>query len=244
MAIMKGINKMNYSVFFSRIEIGMDIVQDKIKSILPEKPKVVILPWTFPLEIDAERLDNDFFKKGERRYNKYINELKKMGIDEADIKVLNCYKNSKEEIKKSLKESNILFLPGGNPEMLFEKVVHKTEILYDIKYFKGLIIGESAGTELQLKRYFITAKNNYYKYFAFYDGFGIIDDPFYMDVHSTNNKKYLNKLQKVANEKNKDVYAIFDDGVLIYNRETKDIYKFGNVKIFIPIKENHQEKNI
>lgn len=68
---------MNYSVFFSRIELGMDIGLTKIKSILPKNSKVVILPWTFPTELDANLLDNDFFKKGERRYNKYVNELKK-----------------------------------------------------------------------------------------------------------------------------------------------------------------------
>lgn len=226
---------MNYSVFFSRIEIGMDIALTKIKSILPKKPKVVILPWTFPVELDANLLDNDFFKKGERRYNKYVNELKKLGINEENIKVLNCYSDSKEKIKKTLKESNVLLLPGGNPEMLFDKVVHKTEILYEIKYYKGLIIGESAGTELQLKRYFITAKNNYYKYFAFYDGFGVIDDPFYMDVHSINNKNYLNKLKKVSNETGKDVYGIFDDGVLIYDRTSREVFKYGNVKKFTPI---------
>ncbi|MDY4619311.1 MAG: hypothetical protein SO484_04860, partial [Bacilli bacterium] len=84
-------------------------------------------------------------------------------------------------------------------------------------------------------RYFITAKNNYYKYFAFYDGFGVIDDPFYMDVHSINNKNYLNKLKKVSNETGKDVYGIFDDGVLIYDRNAKEIYKYGNVKKFTPI---------
>ena len=214
---------MNYSVFFSRIEIGMDIALTKIKSILPKNPKVVILPWTFPTELDANLLDNDFFKKGERRYNKYVNELKKLGINEENIKVLNCYSDSKEKIKKTLKESNVLLLPGGNPE-----------ILYEIKYYKGLIIGESAGTELQLKRYFITAKNNYYKYFAFYDGFGVIDDPFYMDVHSINNKNYLNKLKKVSNETGKDVYGIFDDGVLIYDRTSKEVFKYGNVIKFTP----------
>ncbi len=42
--------------------------------------------------------------------------------------------------------------------MFFNKVVHDTEILYYIKHYKGIIIGESAGTELQLKRYFITEK--------------------------------------------------------------------------------------
>ena len=120
--------------------------------------------------------------------------------------------------------------------MLFKKVLHDTEIFYDIKYFKGLIIGESAGTELQLKRYFITAKNNFYKYFAFYDGFGILDDPFYIDVHTINNKRYLDSLQKVSNDTQKDVYAIFDDGALIYNRINKTLEIFGNVKKFKPNK--------
>lgn len=219
----------NYSIFFSRIEIGMNNVINEIKKILPQKPRVVILPWTFPVELDAEKLENEFFKKNEKRYNRYINSLKKIGIKEDNITILNCYSDSKEKIKKCLQESNILLLPGGNPEMLFDKVVHQTDSLYEIKYYNGIIIGESAGTELQLKRYFITAKNNFYKYFAFYDGFGVIDDPFYMDVHSINNKLYLNKLKKVAHEKKKDVYAIFDDGVIIYNRVTKKISTYGNV---------------
>lgn len=133
-----------------------------------------------------------------------------------------------------MSESNVLVLPGGNPEMFFNKVVHDTELLYTIKYYKGIIIGESAGTCLQLKRYFITAKNNYYKYFAFYDGFGILDDPFYIDVHSINNKRYLDKLQKVANEKQKKVYAIFDDGAMIYNRSDNNLELFGNVLTFYP----------
>lgn len=223
-----------YNVFFSRIEYGMDLVKDKLLKLMPNNPKVVILPWAFPLELDAYRLDNEFFKKGERRYNKYINELKKLGIAEENIKVCNCYSSSKEELNKIVSESNILVLPGGNPEMFFYKVVHDTELLYTIKYYKGLIIGESAGTELQLKRYFITAKNNYYKYFAFYDGFGVIDDPFYIDVHSINNKKYLDKLKKVAIDKNKCVYAIFDDGAMIYDRALNKLELFGNVLTINP----------
>lgn len=161
-----------YSVMFSRIEMGMDLIKNKLKELIPENAKVVILPWAFPVEIDADRLNNDFFKKGEKRYNRYIKELKKVGIKEENISICNCYSDTKEQIKALINNSDILLLPGGNPEMFYKKVVHDTEILYEIKYYKGLIIGESAGTELQLKRYFITAKNNYYKYFAFYDGFG------------------------------------------------------------------------
>lgn len=218
-----------YSVLFSRIEIGMDLVKDRIKEIMPLNPKVAILPWAFPFELDAERLENEFFKKGDKRYNRYINELKKIGIKEEDIIICNCYSDSKEELRKILNQSNILLLPGGNPEMFFRKVVHDTELLYDIKYFKGLIIGESAGSVLHFKRYFITAKNNYYKYFAFYDGFGILNDPFYIDVHTVNNKFYLDKLSNIAKEKNKIVYAIYDDGVMVYDRKFNVVELYGNV---------------
>ena len=194
-----------YSVFLSKIEKVTDLIKEDMKEIIKKNAKVVILPWAFPVELDAERLENEFFKKGERRYQRYIDSLVSMGIDEDNIKIGNCYSDSKEYLKNLVNNADVLVLPGGNPEMFYSKVVQECEILYEIKYFKGIIIGESAGTELQLKRYFITAKNNYYKYFAFYDGFGVIDDPFYIDVHTVNNKLYLNKLQDIANEKKKTV---------------------------------------
>lgn len=227
-----------YSILLSKMEYGFDLIKDELKRKVSKNSKVSILPWAFPVEIDAKKLESDFFKEGERRYNKYVNPLKELGIDENNITICNCYSDSKEKLKKIIKESDILILPGGNPEMFFKKVVHDTEILYDIKYFSGIIIGESAGAELQLKRYFISAKNNYYKYFAFYDGFGVLDDPFYFDVHSINNKFYLDKLQKIANDKKKDVYAIYDDGAIIYNRNKNIVKTLGNVDVFKPNNSN------
>lgn len=223
-----------YSIFFSKIEFGFPLVKSKLNKIINKNFKVAILPWAFATEIDSDILNNDFFKKGERRYNKYVNPLKELGIDEKNIYVCDCYKDSKDKLADILNDSDVLVIPGGNPEMLFKKVLHDTELIYNIKRFKGIIIGESAGTELQLKRYFITAKNNYYGYFAFYDGFGVLDDPFYMDVHSIDEEDYLNKLQEVSNNNNKDVYAIFDDGAIIYDRKNKDIELFGNVTHFKP----------
>ena len=223
-----------YSIFFSEIKVSFSIIKDRLKEIIKKDYKVAIMPWAFPVEINSEIFNNEYFKKGERRYNKYVEPLKELGIDEDNIIILNCYNQVKEELISILESVDVLLIPGGNPEMLFKKVLHDTEIIYSIKKFKGIIIGESAGTELQLKRYFITAKNNYYGYFAFYDGFGVINDPFYMDVHSVNEKEYLNKLQEIANETLKKVYAIYDDGVIIYNRQNNKIELYGNVQTFIP----------
>lgn len=224
-----------YSVLLSEYEKGMQLVDSKLRKIIKGDEKVVIIAWTFSVEIDKQSFEEEWFPKNGRRYNKYVGSLLNLGIKEKNIIVLNCYdKENFKNFKRIIDASDILVITGGNPEMLYSKVTQETEILYNIKHYKGIIIGFSAGADLQLKRYFITAKNNYYKYFAFYDGFGVLDDPFYLDVHSINNKRYLDKLQKVSNEKKKNVYAIFDDGAMIYDRVSNNLELFGNVLTFEP----------
>ena len=217
-----------YSVFFSKIEIGFKYVKERLKEIINPNSKVVIIPWSFPTELDATKLDEFFSDKRKKRY---VDNLKQIGITEENIIVLNCYRDKETYMKEKIAEADVLVLPGGNPEMFYNKVV-SCNIKEDIKNFKKIIIGASAGTELQLNNYFITAKNNYYKKFAWYKGFNVIDDPFYIDVHTSNNYRYLNKLAKVAKETNKKVYAIFDDGAIIYNRSNNTIESFGKIKIF------------
>ena len=56
------------------------------------------------------------------------------------------------------------------------------------------------------------------------------------DKQIINNKRYLDSLQKISNDTQKKVYAIFDDGALIYNRINKELEIFGNVKEFQPDK--------
>lgn len=224
-----------YSILLSEYEKGMELVEKKLIKIVNSEQKAVIISWTFPTEINKKTFDEEWFPKDGRRYNKYVGSLLKLGIKEENISVLNCYdKENFKNFKKIIDDSDILVITGGNPEMLYSKVTQETEILYNIKHYKGTIIGFSAGADLQLKRYFITAKNNYYKYFAFYDGFGVLNDPFYIDVHSIKNKRYLDKLQKIANDKKKNVYAIFNDGAIIYNRDSNETELFGNVLTFEP----------
>lgn len=83
-----------------------------------------------------------------------------------------------------------------------------------------------------MKKYFITKKNNYYKKFAQYEGFGIIDNDFYFDVHSINRKRYLSSLKNRAKQINKDIYCLFDTSIIIYNRKTKELDAYGKVVIF------------
>ena len=225
-----------YSLLFSDFPKGIDNHKDVIKKYIKDDYKVAILPWAFPTELDAERFDNEYFSKDTNRYQRYIGALKMLDIRDENIIICNCYRESRDELLKILEDVDVIFLPGGNPEMMFSKVVHDKDLLYVLKYTKKIVIGESAGCELQLRRYFITAKNNYYKYFAFYDGFGILNYPFYLDVHSINNKNYLNKLQQVSTETKKDVYAIYDGGAILYNRSDETFKVLNPVTKFSPKK--------
>lgn len=223
-----------YSIFFSKIDFGMDLVVDKLKKLIKPNFKVAIFPWAFPNEISNEEFINDYFPINGRRYNKYMNELNKIGILKDNVIICNPYNQTKEELKNIIKTSDVLLLPGGNPEMFFKKVLHDTELIYDFKNFKGIVIGESAGSELQLKRYFITSTNNYYKYFAFYDGFGLIDNDFYLDVHTQDNIDYIKELQEWSNKTNKTIYGICDNGAIIYNRKSNTLNIFGDIKTIEP----------
>ena len=176
-----------YSVLLSKIEFVFPLIKDRLKKIVNENMKVVVMPWAFPIELNYDRLINEYFKEGEKKYNKYINSLLELGIEKENITILNCYEKDTSNFKNIINNADVLLLPGGNPEMFFSKVVQETEILYEIKHFKGIIIGESAGACLQFKRYFITARNNYYKYFAWYDGIGLTNINVYPHFDMTNN---------------------------------------------------------
>ena len=134
-----------YSVLLSKIEYVFSLIKNRLKEIVNENMRVVVLPWAFPTELDYDRLINEYFKEGEKKYYKYINSLLELGLKKENITILNCYEKDTSNFKNIINNADILVLPGGNPEMFFSKVVQETEILYEIKHFKGGILCETAG---------------------------------------------------------------------------------------------------
>ena len=61
-----------YSVLLSEYEKGMKLVEKELKQKIKTNFKAVIIAWTFPLEIDKEKFDEEWFPKNGRRYNKYV----------------------------------------------------------------------------------------------------------------------------------------------------------------------------
>lgn len=217
-----------FSVLLSKMETGFPIVKEKLKDFIGENSKVTIIPWSFPKETDAMGVKEYFDNKIR---NKYVIPLLEIGVKENNINYLNCYSDSFDFMKETILKSDVLVLTGGNPEMFYNKV-SSAGLIEILKEYDKIIIGSSAGAELQLSNYFITAENNYYKEFNWYKGFGIINNSFYFDVHSINDEKYLSQFKDIVKEKERKVYAIFNDGAIIYNRKNGNIELLGNVMTF------------
>lgn len=221
-----------YSILMSKFNDGFDLIKEELKKIINKHSKIVVIPWSFAKELKTKQI-NEFFNEVKKK--NYLEHLYKLGVDEKNIIVLDCYNDNKEYMVDIINKSDVIVLTGGNPEMLYNKVV-TSGILERLQNYKRIIIGSSAGAELQLKKYFITKKNNYYKKFEWYNGFGIIDNNFYFDVHSINKGRYLPSLKEKSSKLKRDIYCLFDTGSIIYNRLTKEIRCYGN---YIKFDGNH-----
>lgn len=222
---------MKYSVLCSHFRPTFKKISDKLVDLIPVNPKVLVLPLAFPVETTKEALDNDWINP---KKNEYLDELHALGIKDENITIINCYQHSKEEVKNKIKNSNVLIIPGGNSEMLYYKLVMEYDLLYDLKYYEGLIIGESAGACTQFREYFITKENNYHGYKAWYPGFGVLNDPYYIDVHTRDDEEYLYQLQKISNKRKRIIYALHEEDSILHNRDTGTFEVFGNVNIIKP----------
>lgn len=78
-----------YSVLLSKIEFVFPLIKDRLKKMVNENMKVVVIPCAFPIELDYNRLVNEYFKEGEKKYNKYINFLLELGIQKENIIKIN-----------------------------------------------------------------------------------------------------------------------------------------------------------
>ena len=198
-------------------------VKQEMQQYIKNAKKIVILPWAFANELNENDFENEYFPVNGRRYSRYIDLFSEIQIEE--FWVGNCYKHNPDEIVKKIVESDIVILPGGNPEMMYNKLMANKKVVNALIEYKGLLIGESAGACMQFKKYLLTKENNYYGYQAFYDGIGRLDVDFLMDVHTIDTKEYLENLKKIG----KKVYAIFDEGMMFIEDDKINLH--GKVKI-------------
>lgn len=196
----------------------------KLKTLLKPTMSVVIIGFSFFGKLDEEEygleygLNSEYDQKLKLNFSEY-------GIE--DVKWVYYYGQTLDEQIKLIENADILYFPGGAPDLMFQRI--KDKGLIDVlKTFEKIVIGSSAGAMIQLKNYHISKDNEYFNY-SMNEGLGYIDD-FFVEVHFRRRNKQKSSMRRVRKTYQKPIYTIPDDGMLVV--EDKTVTTLGSAKLY------------
>ncbi len=145
--------------------------------------------------------------------------FKELGANEVNF----ISATAPDEVSDIINQTGILYLPGGDTELLLKNLREKN-LVELIRNFKGIIIGNSAGTQLLCKKATIFPSKFVNEFFVL-DGLGLVD--FFVDVHY--NETHDDKLLELSDKE--DIYAITENNVIIVDSQGSKKY-MGEVYLF------------
>lgn len=183
--------------------------REKLTNILKPNMNVVVLGFSFFGNLSEDKYF-EMYDQNSEYYTKIANNFLEYGIN--NINWIYYFNTSKEESIRLIENADILYLPGGAPDLMIDRIKEK-ELINQLKAFDGIVIGSSAGAMIQLEKYHISIDNEYKK-FSEEEGLGYIKD-FFIEVHFRRRKKQKSSMRYMRKKYLKPVYIIPDDGMLI-----------------------------
>lgn len=216
------------NMLFSLYNFHENWAKNIVEKYINATDKVLIIPFSFGDEINSEKeWQNSYNKNSGKYYKSVIAPFLDYGIKEENIDWVNYFKDTKENAKAKVKNSNIIFFTGGLPDKMMLRLI-EFDLINDIEKFKGVIIGSSAGAMIQIAEYHITPDDDY-PTFSYNTGLNIINN-FGIEVHYEGTEVQNKCIKKVLKEKKDKVYAITNSGGVIF--DNKKITLLGDTKIF------------
>ena len=174
-----------------------------------ELPKILVFSW-------ARASFDESYLKSKLLFDYFRN------LGARTVKILN-YSTEPREIKERVCESNVVYLTGGVPSVLLERL-KKLGVDSLLKDFEGVIVGRSAGALALCKKCVITYRSDLsVKVIA---GLGLADIT--LKTHyRLGTDEALIELSKVQ-----DIYAVPKGSALVYDNSKlsfiNDVYLFSN----------------
>ncbi len=184
-------------------------------------PEVLVFPWTAKVE--------------KREYRKIVSDyFRDIGAKKIVYAEL---RDPLRKIVKKINSSNLIYLPGGEPKLLIKRLREKRIVPY-LRMYTGVIVGNSAGSLAQCKKYAVVKGQDGRPKTVFEQGLGFVD--FAVAVHYRGPKKSLSgesptkELRNLSKKTEMKIYTIPEKSALVYNsgnlKFIGDVYLFHKSK--------------
>lgn len=218
------------NILIEGYDIGAQWLRGELEKYIKPHSRVAVMAFSFrdSQAKNAEEWDALYHKTLGRYYGGMVGGFMEYGVKEQNIRFINYFTDTHESAREAVKNSDILFFPGGLPDRMMERM-EEFGLTETLRAFDGVVMGYSAGAMIQLKEYHISPDDDYPE-FGYYRGIGWLDG-FYLEVHYEENVTQKEAIQRVLRERNRPVYATYDGaGALIV--KNGNIKPIGKVKIF------------
>ncbi|HEY8406329.1 MAG TPA: Type 1 glutamine amidotransferase-like domain-containing protein [Acholeplasma sp.] len=207
-------------------------VKHEVSKYVHKGKKVCVIAFSFfDSGFTQESYELSYQKEG-RWYLHIIEPLMNLGILEEDIDWIIYHKDTKDEAIKKLKKADIIFLPGGAPDLFIKRLI-ELDILDTLKSLDKIIMGPSAGTMIQFDTFHIS-KDHDYKKFSIHEGLGFIKD-FGVEVHFRRRRQQKKAIRKMSHLNPRPIYVIEEPGMMIlennkvvYSTHVRKYYEKGH----------------
>jgi dipeptidase E len=170
-------------------------------------PRVLVFSW-------ARASFDRTYPKSQLMFN-YFRSLGASTVNTVD------YSCTVEEIKEKISESDIVYLTGGVPTILIERL-KKSGIRSLLEDFEGIIVGRSAGALALCRKCVITCRRTLE--IKVVDGLGLVDLTFKAHYKFGKDEKLI------ALSKTEDFFAVPKDSAIVY--ENGNLSFINNVYLF------------
>ncbi|MDO4394525.1 MAG: GNAT family N-acetyltransferase [Mycoplasmatota bacterium] len=178
---------MRINYLFSGFDKELGFTEEQKNNLLKDIPNNSIITFI------ATTFNN--YEKNNHHLNKTINMFKNIDINFKSIHLIDS-RLKEETMKEYLKESNIIFLMGGDSEEQMNKI-NEYHLASIIKKFPGIILGVSAGSMNQTTNVIYYDEETGERLIK-YKGLGFLDINFYPHL-DFNNIQSLKEIFEVSN---------------------------------------------
>ncbi len=209
---------------------------DSLKEQINGRTKLIVLPFAH----DFEWLScaEDVYEKYDRCpmaensiFHRTVRPFIDIGIDINNIVVINRFADPIPLIKhKLLSPNTIVYLPGGRPENIMT-ILKELDLIDVIKQCE-IIVGESAGSMIWSKNYFVYPDQDYPKYRRF-KGLGLIKNCVIIPHYDFKIRDRILACARKFSWIYKDrIYMVKDNGWVFYNTIVDKIVQSKNAVLY------------